>query len=369
VILQNKTHLGFKLNRIVNFIKNENPIKSFFQDSLFYLESIEESIDHERIVYSFDSTKAIFKTKKIRQLISSKDETFINNLINNPELLMHSLLPPIFDFDIQFSEEENDSLNNMSSGEKQQLYSIHTVCYHIRNIASKNSETENNYNYINILFDEIELYFHPEMQQTFIAKLLENIDKMKLKSAKIYAINILFATHSPFILSDIPAQNILRLENGSPKKNESERRTFAANIHKLLHDDFFMRKGFMGEFAKNKINDVILQINIEETNLKIINLKKEILVISDKDKETQLQSEIKELERFINKNKNKIPFDKNSLNKIIDLIGEPIIKEQLREQMLRIDILKKGSENAVRSEIERLAEKYNIEINFPNQNN
>jgi hypothetical protein len=369
-ILDNKSHEGFKIQQCINFINHDSQLKTIFDNSNFGTTNKKvNKIDNSECFY-FKKSNEGFKDLDVLNLLCLSTSNEIYDLIlSNPENIIYHLLPPIFDYDLFFSENENDSLNNLSSGEKQQLYSIHTICYHIRNIASKEKKSISKYNYINLLLDEIELYFHPEMQQSFIKKLLENIKQMKLSSKDIKGINILFATHSPFILSDIPAQNILRLENGYPMKFESENRTFAANIHKLLHDDFFMRKGFMGEFAKNKINDVILQINIEETNLKIINLKKEILVISDKDKETQLQSEINELERFINKNKNKIPFDQNSLNKIIDLIGEPIIKEQLRAQMLRIDILKKGSENAVRSEIERLADKYNIEINFPNQNN
>ena len=57
-------------------------------------------------------------------------------------------------------------------------------------------------------------------------------------------INILFITHSPFILSDIPKQNVLFLENGKPSEKKNMN-TFGANITDLLADSFFIEDGLM----------------------------------------------------------------------------------------------------------------------------
>jgi len=44
--------------------------------------------------------------------------------------------------------------------------------------------------------------------------------------------------------------------------------TFGANIHTLLSHGFFMEDGLMGEFAKEKINEVIKFLNDKESEIK-----------------------------------------------------------------------------------------------------
>ena len=68
----------------------------------------------------------------------------------------------------------------------------------------------------------------------------------------------MFATHSPFILSDLPKQNVIFLEKGKQVYPfEDGKQTFGANIHTLLSHGFFMDGGLMGEFAEKTIQDVI----------------------------------------------------------------------------------------------------------------
>ena len=66
--------------------------------------------------------------------------------------------------------------------------------------------------------------------------------------------NIIITSHSPFILSDIPKENVIFLKNG--KIENPDIKTFGANIHTLLSDGFFMSDGLMGEFAKSKIEEI-----------------------------------------------------------------------------------------------------------------
>jgi predicted ATP-binding protein involved in virulence len=134
------------------------------------------------------------------------------------------------------------------------------VIYHLINLNSvfKNGEIsgtidQNKYRCINIVFDEVELYFHPEFQRTYINDLLTSFKRINPANIdEISGINICMLTHSPFILSDIPVRNTLRIDKGKivplPLGN-----TFGANIHDLLADDFFMENGFMGAVAKKKI--------------------------------------------------------------------------------------------------------------------
>ena len=167
--------------------------------------------------------------------------------------------------------------------------------YHFINL---NSTAGNNfplkYPYINLVLDEIELYSHPEMQRQYISQLLEGINKLDI--ANIKAINILFITHSAFILSDIPKQNILYLKNEVTEINGKKvylatpqdyktKNSFGANIHDLLADSFFMGnnndKHLIGEFAKEKITQLIDWLNENESKIKTKEEAKQIIEIID----------------------------------------------------------------------------------------
>src|SRR5690606_6035851 len=102
--------------------------------------------------------------------------------------------------------------------------------------------------------DEIELYFHPELQRTYLSFLIDSIKKVYL--SHITSINICFITHSPFILSDIPSINILFLDEGLPSKIQGSIKTFGANIHQLLIDGFFMANT-LGELAVLEAKSII----------------------------------------------------------------------------------------------------------------
>lgn len=76
-------------------------------------------------------------------------------------------------------------------------------------------------------------------------------------------INIILATHSPFILSDIPHTNILQL--GEKKKNLEG--SFGANVITLLADGFFMDYT-IGEFARKEIESMVsTYYNVKERQM------------------------------------------------------------------------------------------------------
>ncbi|MCB0744969.1 MAG: hypothetical protein KDC67_13760, partial [Ignavibacteriae bacterium] len=172
--------------------------------------------------------------------------------------------PPIFDFEIILNnkdQEEDISFSTLSSGEKQLVYSVSSILYHLINLDSVSSNKVQ-YKNINIVLEEIELYFHPNMQRKYISYLLNSIKNIKLKN--IQSINIQFITHSPFVLSDIPSTNIMFLKvNGNNAIQEfNKKKTFGANIHDLLADNFFFdEKIYIGKFAMLKISEIIKEIN------------------------------------------------------------------------------------------------------------
>ena len=213
-----------------------------------------------------------------------------------------------YQFTIQLCDIDNKALNDLSFGEQQLLFILNQL-YSLKdtdrllpceiNHENKVAEIESLENCI-VLLDEIDIGWHPMWQKKSInyicefLKLLPNIN-----------FHLIFATHSPFILSDIPKENVIFLDKYKENEDENQKvgncknatkdidmKTFGANIHTLLSNGFFMNHGIMGEFAKKIIQDIINYLD---------------------DKPTQ----------NINKQK---------AWQIIQLVGEPFLKHKLEEK-------------------------------------
>lgn len=162
-------------------------------------------------------------------------------------------------------EEELRELNTLSSGQMQLLYSLSTVLYHLKNIDSNIISGKNTLRYpcVNLIFDEIELYFHPYYQKDLLYDLIYAIRKMNYQGIK--SVNIIVATHSPYILSDFPKNNVLCLERGHVYQDKAHQleSTFAANVYDILNNRFFM-DDFVGKFAINKLDEIISEVKSGE---------------------------------------------------------------------------------------------------------
>lgn len=176
----------------------------------------------------------------------------------NLEEIEMVLPPPFFSYDIEYSKNGEEGLvtiDDLSSGEKQMVFTLSAAIEHLANLSSIPTKDPNRvvYHHVNLIFDEAELYFHPEYQRSFILNLISILSSGFIDKRRIRSVNILMVTHSPYLLSDIPEQNILFLdENGSHRKEP----TFAANIYDLLKEGFFMNSG-IGAFATMKINRIL----------------------------------------------------------------------------------------------------------------
>lgn len=149
-------------------------------------------------------------------------------------------------------------IEQMSSGERQYLYTFSTYIYHILNLLSIQESHRVKYRRINLILDEVEMCFHPEYQRRFVDELLGYIKRLSMNRHACF--NIMIATHSPFILSDIPQCNILYLENGMVPDTKDFKNPFAANICDILYQSFFLKNGFTGEYARRKVTDMITRL-------------------------------------------------------------------------------------------------------------
>lgn len=222
-LLNDKSHITLKLRQTICFL--EHPYR-ILNDGFLDLKDIEFA-DWQRTI----------------------DDCFLR------------LPPPFYKSDLFFrhGDDESDlySLSKMSSGEKQLFFSLSYVLYHLKNLdCDKNSNSTVKkyplYKNILIVFDEVELYLHPEYQRKLIYRFLQTIQSCRF--ANIESIHIVMATHSPFVLSDIPIQNVLMLKNGDVYKDAKQ--CFCANIYDILKSQFFMTSP-IGEFARDKINDIL----------------------------------------------------------------------------------------------------------------
>jgi len=302
------SHITLKLRQCIILLKMY--LKNECEDSKGLLSFYEQFVNSDNKNFEF---------KDLSHLI---DETFKYDKV---EKLL--LLPPrIFDVEIFLKtndEKKNDiSIRTLSSGEYQKVCIISSIIYHLKNLDSVIPIDENleldkpaiyNFENISVILDEIELYFHPEFQRQFIRELLTNLNNTRFR--RIKSINFLFITHSPFILSDIPKNNVLFLEKGNPVFPMTEN-TFASNIHTLLQHGFFLNSAPIGEFAKNKINylfKILHEGNIADHNGN--DIYEEILIVS---------------EPFIKGQLLKLYNDLNSKSKNLEL--EKIVKD-LRDEV------------------------------------
>jgi hypothetical protein len=155
------------------------------------------------------------------------------------------------------------------------------------------------------LFDEIDTFYHPQWQKTLMKATLDFINFY----FSSYNCQIIATGHSPFIISDVPKTNVLflrRVDNKAIAQDSLDEhlQTFAANIHSLLSDSFFIKNGHIGDFANGKISEVI--------------------------------------DILINKPLKTVVENRLYIEKVINIIGEEIIRNklfQLLEDRLRANLL------------------------------
>lgn len=210
-------------------------------------------------------------------------------------------------------------MNKMSSGEKQMLQSASYLLYHIKNIESVKEDTNRKaYHHIIIVLDEAELYYHPEMQRTMIANIIKMLSWCHINNTKIRSVHIMIVTHSPFVLSDVPKDRILYLKDGNVEKKQNQ--TFAANIHDLLYNQFFIENP-IGEVAYSSVKKIVDMYNEEKKR-------------SPKDKELFYENV-------------------GYYRRLVDYIGEKYLQNTLTD-MLDTIMLRMRDKHEIESERDRL---------------
>ncbi len=239
----------------------------------FYLQDLKNDESHVtfklRQAINYLLYNPLAETKDLEWEMSDKDrpvfsislDQLTERILDQPDKPINCIPPSLFSCEILLGNPDNSnlsSLERMSSGELQLVNATQSALYNLINLDSyeniKKPDHKIIYRNALIVFDEVELYFHPEYQRKLLKHLLRELDTLGLKL--VTNIHILFVTHSPFILSDIPHTNLLRLEDGSPETKHADSPTFAGNIHELLRSTFFLDAS-TGAYSIQVINQLL----------------------------------------------------------------------------------------------------------------
>lgn len=353
-------------NLIYNLDNNGNELvagmlRSQFEDYTHITRKIYQTLAY--IIYpiyhpdnSTDSFPKKYTFEDIRER-HGKIEDWKNHkswpVVSELSVLYHqSLIPPPFLNSIINLYEKKDErikidFDTLSSGEKQQIFTVSSMLYHLDNLNSVSEDESFDarmaYPYVFMILEEIELYFHPEMQQQFVEYLLDGIRQARFEN--IRGIHILLVTHSPYVLSDIPKMNVLALTpDGLP--SEKKLKTFSANIHEMLRDSFFLSNGSRGCFAQWEIGH-IMEILDTYRNYKDRNkggrslTKREYSVFSKRYPEEYLKERIDIIDEALIRN-----ILLGEFNEIFSKTEEEVLRMEIEERQKRLEEIKRNDATA-----------------------
>lgn len=225
-------------------------------------------------------------------------------------------------------------LDTLSSGMIQRLNTVGSLIYHLRNLDDNQVGEMIAYDQVCIVMEEVELYYHPEYQKSYLSYLLDQISRAGLN--RIKSLNLIFVTHSPFILSDITRNDILCLENGT--QVDLNFQTFGANIHDLLRHPFFMKNGTIGDYAQKIINEIIVSLSIHDAKKKVGNELFDMVRFKNENPELVKYMDFlpTEDDGSLDEQGFDIQYSMRSLNEAIGLLDEPIMKDALKREYDRI---------------------------------
>lgn len=338
--------------KIISIINNDTwvktsgadvqPIRDRMKNDVISFYAILEFYDF--IVEFCQSSKISTNKEGLVFNLQNNEVDIFNNLIENYKSLLDSIPNSPMDISI-FDFSPNKKL---STGEKALIDFYASIFSYIE---KNKSHQHTNYEHYLLLLDEPELGFHPLWKKKFInaivktlpilfskiaPKVYDEISKNYIKTRENPVLQIIFTTHDPLTVSDIPNSNIIYLQKDNEitsivDKTKGLKKSFGANITDLLSDSFFIGsedKALVGEFAREKIEITINWIN----------------------------GELKKKEHF-ESNYSINDDEYKHHEKIISIIDEQIIKMKLAEMLEKLKDSKKLQEQLIQNEIDFLMQK------------
>lgn len=277
-LIKNLELINFSKNKI---IKNNDVSSRYFENIISFIKQIDAITIKDENPLIFDQNGLSLKFNKSNFESFDKFLNFYTNSI---------IIRPFLNF----------HWRNISSGEKA-LLNIYSRFYSLNNKDVFGDELNKN---LIIMIDEGDLYLHPEWQKKFVKILIDFLPvifESKRNGIK-RKLQIIFTTNSPIPASDLLSYNTIFLESSFDENRNpitmvkdslnEQKETFAANIHTLLSDSFFVKGGLIGDFASEKLNQIIDKL------IKRVDLNRE---------------------------------ERENMRKLIHQIGEPVLKTKLMQ--------------------------------------
>ena len=301
--------IGFLIYKTIHniFYEEDEFIKKLLSESLFskcekylkeYVSDYEDSGRYllSDIVKELDKNEVKDETRKIRKeyvesiitivkifkeirengsLIDNDSSSILLKYSNNSRRLFEDLNDRLLQYtklkglmrDLCY--DLNKSFNNynllketpdyhMSTGEGN-LIEIFSRVYSYLLMYEKNAED------IILIVDELETGMHLEWSRRLINILIKNLSEILETEGMENKIQLIFTTHSPYMLSDIKPGNVIMLEKNQEtgySEGEVLQNTFAKNIQEIMKENLI--DNIYGDFALAKINSMIERLNGEE---------------------------------------------------------------------------------------------------------
>ena len=301
--------IGFLIYKSIHniFYEEDEFIKKLLSESLLskcekYLK--EDVSDYENygfnllleIVKELDKNEVKAETRKIRKeyvesiiaiviifieirengsLVDSSSSSILLKYVNNNRSLFEKLNDKLLRYTKskklvdKFCNDLNENSNNyylinetpnyhMSTGEGN-LIEIFSQLYTYLSMHEESSED------IILLVDELESGMHLEWSRRLIKILINNLSEILEDEGKGREIQLIFTTHSPYMLSDIKPGNVIMIEKNQEtgySEGKVLQNTFAKNIQEIMKENLI--DNIYGDFALAKINSMIERLNGEE---------------------------------------------------------------------------------------------------------
>lgn len=276
-------YIVYKTLKIIKNYKKYRPIFNYLSKEIFLYDGLKEKLEPLAQDYSH-ITKKLFQAINylITGMYASADNYYNLDALEQDmdtngmtvrlngrdiRIKQNLLPPPIFEVDLILAKPEEGKgiipFSGISSGERQIAYTISNLMYHLVNVDSEWNDNYRKdrdhlevikYHYMNVIFDEVELYYHPEMQRQFTNIMMKTLKSVKFTNMR--GVNIMMVTHSPFVLSDIPDSNVLCLG----EDDNEVTKTLGGNIMEMLSGTFFMSNS-IGDAIKEEISKIVTLYN------------------------------------------------------------------------------------------------------------
>lgn len=148
-----------------------------------------------------------------------------------------------------------------SSGEEN-FIKLFSRIYYSLGLEKRRNETKK-LKTIHLFIDEADLYLHPEWQRCWLDEFVNIMDAVleKIYGMSKPKIQMFMSTHSPYIISDFPKENITILKQSLETKQVEIENThslspFGGNLYDLLSDNFFVDNS-IGSFSEGLIGKAV----------------------------------------------------------------------------------------------------------------